>query len=90
MKIEIPSSYKKILITGGAGFIGGCLIRKILMISDCEIFNIDKFGYASDLTGINRQIEKIGNAKFKKHNLIKIDISNKDSLSKVIKNIDQI
>ena len=88
MQIEIPSFYKRILITGGAGFIGGCLVRKILEISDCEIYNIDKFGYASDLTGINRQIEKIGNAKFKKHNFIKIDISNKDSLSKVIKNID--
>ena len=33
---------KKIIVTGGAGFIGGCLIRRILRETNANIFNIDK------------------------------------------------
>ena len=32
----------RILITGGAGFIGGAVIRKLLKDSECTIFNLDK------------------------------------------------
>ena len=33
----------KVIITGGCGFIGGALIRKLLKTSEHEILNIDKF-----------------------------------------------
>ena len=52
---------KRILITGGAGFIGGALIRKLLKESSCYIFNLDKFGYASDESSINNLITKKDN-----------------------------
>ena len=44
------SPRKKILITGGAGFIGKNLILRFLEKSEAKIFNLDKLNYASDLT----------------------------------------
>ncbi len=44
---------KNILITGGAGFIGGNLIRKLIAETKNKIFNIDYMGYASDRNSIN-------------------------------------
>ena len=51
---------RRVLITGGAGFIGGEVIRLLLRETNLQIFNLDKIGYASDLTGINKQISLFG------------------------------
>ncbi len=37
----------KILVTGGAGFIGSALVRHIVAVSDAEIVNLDKLTYAA-------------------------------------------
>ena len=42
------NNFKRILVTGGYGFIGNALIRKLLKDTDSEIFNIDKFGIVSN------------------------------------------
>ena len=44
---------KNVLITGGAGFIGGNLIRRLLKTTSTKIYNLDKLSYCSDLSGIN-------------------------------------
>jgi len=43
----------RILITGGAGFIGSCVIRHCLRHTAHQIVNLDKLTYASDLRSLD-------------------------------------
>ena len=69
---------KKILITGGLGFIGTNFIKHLLEIKKYEILNLDKDSYCS-----NSSLKK----KFKNYNYINLDISSVklDKLRRIIK-----
>ncbi|OHC90400.1 MAG: dTDP-glucose 4,6-dehydratase, partial [Sideroxydans sp. RIFOXYB12_FULL_59_6] len=43
---------KKILITGGAGFIGSAVIRQFIHVTDCHVVNVDKLTYAGNLQSL--------------------------------------
>ncbi|MDO8313384.1 MAG: dTDP-glucose 4,6-dehydratase [Sideroxyarcus sp.] len=43
---------KKILITGGAGFIGSAVIRQFISDTDCSVVNMDKLTYAGNLQSL--------------------------------------
>ena len=43
----------RILVTGGAGFIGSAVIRYILSNTDHKVINVDKLTYAGNLASLN-------------------------------------
>ena len=45
-------NYKKLLITGGAGFIGSAIIRHIINNTDHHVVNVDKLTYAGNLESL--------------------------------------
>jgi len=68
---------KKILVTGGAGFIGSSLVRYLLNNTSYVIINIDKLTYSGNLDSLN-SIKDRNNYIFEK-----IDICNSNQLERV-------
>jgi len=46
-----------ILVTGGAGFIGGCFVRQCIAEQSCRVVNLDKLTYAGNLDSLE-SVEK--------------------------------
>ncbi len=82
MTIDIENGNLRILITGGAGFIGGCLIRRLLDESNAKVFNLDKISYASDLSIIQESPNNL------RHFLIKVNLNDFEKTSLAIKESD--
>ena len=68
---------KKIIVTGGLGFIGSNLI-KLLIDKNFFVINIDKVSYSSNFYNLNK-IDK------KNYRFYKADINNKFKINKIVK-----
>ena len=79
-------SIKKILVTGGYGFIGGALICRLLNQTKIKIYNLDKMSYASDDTRINLELKRNKNFQ-ERYEKIKVDLQNFEDVKEVINKI---
>ena len=76
---------KKILITGGYGFVGSHLIKRLdQMSSNVEIICYDKMTYAANFSNLDKKTLK------NKYTFIKADICNFDKLFSIAKKCDYI
>ncbi len=71
------SDWMKILITGGAGFIGSAVIRHIIKNTSDSIVNVDKLTYAGNLDSL----DDVANET--RYEFEKIDICNRTELDRV-------
>lgn len=67
----------KILVTGGAGFIGSAVIRHIIKNTEDSVINVDKLTYAGNLESL---IEVEGNSRYQ---FAKVDICDRTALDVV-------
>lgn len=79
---------KKILITGGAGFIGSNLISKLLQNKNYKIFNLDKLSYASSKFEI-KDITTYSKSFIEEHyELLQVDLSDSNKTTDAVKYVD--
>jgi dTDP-glucose 4,6-dehydratase len=90
--VALLGERRRILVTGGGGFIGGAVVRRLLAGSEAVVFNLDKLGYASDLTGIENLLagreQEGGGPGGSRHHLVRVDLADGQATAEAVRQAD--
>jgi dTDP-glucose 4,6-dehydratase len=78
MKLKIKKSPLKIIVTGGAGFIGSAVIRHLINDSDYHVINVDKLTYAGNLESL------LSVSDNERYSFERVDICDADEIKRVL------
>jgi dTDP-glucose 4,6-dehydratase len=74
--MSVPS--KKIIVTGGAGFIGSALIRMIIKETPHTVLNLDKLTYAGNLSSLSEVSDS------PRYSFVQADIADEAAVTKIV------
>ncbi len=65
----------KVMVTGGAGFIGSALVRMLIGETDAEVVNVDKLTYAGNLASLSNVVTD------RRHRFVRADICDRSIIA---------
>ena len=68
----------KLIVTGGAGFIGSAVCRQLIRTYGCSVVNIDKLTYAADLASLKSIADS------PRYTFHKLDICDREAVAAVL------